>query len=36
MAAHESAHTTKLYNRRHGQVMLDQVERVVIQQYMRR
>jgi hypothetical protein len=28
MAAHESAHTTKLYDRRNDQVRLDQVERI--------
>jgi integrase/recombinase XerD len=30
MAAHESARTTKLYDRRNGQVTLDQVERIVL------
>jgi integrase len=30
MAAHESAHTTKLYDRRNDQVTLDQVERIVL------
>jgi site-specific recombinase XerD len=30
MAAHESARTTKLYDRRNDQVTLDQVERIVI------
>ena len=29
MAAHESARTTKLYDRRNDQVRLDQVERIV-------
>jgi integrase/recombinase XerD len=30
MAAHESARTTKLYDRRNDQVTLDQVERIVL------
>ena len=30
MAAHESALTTKLYDRRNDQVTLDQVERIVL------
>ena len=30
MAAHESARTTKLYDRRNNQVMLDQEERIVL------
>jgi site-specific recombinase XerD len=30
MAAHESARTTKLYERRNDQVTLDQVERIVL------
>jgi hypothetical protein len=30
MAAHGSARTTKLYNRRNDQVTLDQVERIVL------
>jgi hypothetical protein len=30
MAAHQSARTTKLYDRRNGQVTLDQVERIVV------
>jgi integrase/recombinase XerD len=30
MAAHESARTTKLYDRRNNQVTLDQVERIVL------
>jgi integrase/recombinase XerD len=30
MAAHESARTTKLYDRRNDQVPLDQVERIVL------
>ncbi len=30
MAAHESARTTKLYDRRSDQVTLDQVERIVL------
>src|SRR4051794_22902240 len=30
MAAHESAPTTKLYDRRNDQVTLDQVERIVL------
>ena len=30
MAAHESARTTKLYDRRNDQVTLDQVERMVL------
>jgi integrase/recombinase XerD len=30
MAAHESARTTKLYDRRNDQVTLDQVERVIL------
>ncbi|HTT78751.1 MAG TPA: tyrosine-type recombinase/integrase [Stellaceae bacterium] len=30
MAAHESAHTTKRYDRRNDQVTLDQVERIVL------
>jgi hypothetical protein len=30
MAAHESARTTKLYDRRNDQVILDQVERIVL------
>src|SRR5271168_1568660 len=31
MAAHVSARTTKLYDRRNDQVTLDQVERIVLQ-----
>ena len=30
MAAHESARTTKLYDRRNDQVTLDQLERIVL------
>ena len=30
MAAHESARTTKLYDRRNDQVTLDQVEQIVL------
>jgi len=30
MAVHESARTTKLYDRRNDQVTLDQVERIVL------
>ena len=30
MAAHESARTTKLYDRRNDQVTLDQVERIIL------
>ena len=30
MAAHESARTTKLYDRRNDQVTLDEVERIVL------
>jgi integrase len=30
MAAHESARTTKLYDRRNDQVTLDQIERIVL------
>jgi integrase len=30
MAAHESARTTELYDRRNDQVTLDQVERIVL------
>ena len=30
MAAHQSTRTTKLYDRRNGQVTLDQVERIVV------
>lgn len=30
MASHESARTTKLYDRRNDQVTLDQVERIVL------
>jgi hypothetical protein len=30
MVTHESAYTTKLYNRRSDQVSLDQVERIVL------
>ena len=30
MAAHESARTTRLYDRRNDQVRLDQVERIVL------
>ncbi len=30
MAAHESARTTKLYDRTHDQVTLDEVERIAI------
>jgi hypothetical protein len=30
MAVHESARTTKLYDRRNDQVMRDQVERIVL------
>ena len=30
MAAHESARTTKLYDRRNDQVTLDEVERIAI------
>jgi integrase/recombinase XerD len=30
MAAHESARTTKLYDRRSDQVTLDQVERIIV------
>jgi integrase len=30
MAAHESARTTKLYDRRNDQITLDQVERIVL------
>ena len=30
VAAHESARTTKLYDRRNDQVTLDQVERIVL------
>jgi hypothetical protein len=30
MAAHESARTTKLYDRRNDQVTLDEIERIVL------
>jgi hypothetical protein len=30
MAAHESARTTKLYDRRNDQATLDQIERIVL------